>query len=131
VENDSVDTGTTIAILLWLIGLPVLFAIINVLKGKYWFAVLGFFFGIFSLIGAIRLAKPNSRWAKRYSPEQMEEAKRRFPRQAAKVDPSWQPPAGHEDQHSTAITEWPEDDPSEWDKTTRRAYQKQYGKSPS
>ena len=41
-----------------------------------------------ALVGAIRLAKPNSGWARKYSRPKMEEAKRRFPKQAAELDPA-------------------------------------------
>jgi hypothetical protein len=37
------------------------------LKGKPWFAILGvLLFGIFGIVGAIRLAKPHSWWARRF-----------------------------------------------------------------
>jgi uncharacterized membrane protein len=32
------------------------------MKGKPWFAALGILWGTFALVGAIRLAKPNSWW---------------------------------------------------------------------
>ena len=43
--------------LLWL-------AAICAMKGKWVFSVLGWFMGIFWIIGAARLAKPESRWAR-------------------------------------------------------------------
>jgi hypothetical protein len=60
--------------LLWL-------ATICAMKGKWVFFVLGWFSGIFWLVGAARLAKPWSRWARtRYGAQAMEAAGRRFPR---------------------------------------------------
>ena len=42
---------------------------IALLKGRVWFGVLGLLFPLFALIGALRLAKPRSPWARwRYAP---------------------------------------------------------------
>lgn len=54
-----VDGG--VLALLWLLGVPLVLAVINVLKGKYWFAAIGFF-----------VAGTN-----------------RFPGEAASIDPDW------------------------------------------
>jgi Mn2+/Fe2+ NRAMP family transporter len=48
-----------------LIGALLSAAMICAMKGKWVFFVVGWFNGIFWIIGASRLAKPNSRWAKR------------------------------------------------------------------
>jgi hypothetical protein len=62
-------------------------AVICVMKGKPWFAAIGVLvFGIFSIVGAIRLAKPTSRWAWRYDERTMAESMRRFPKEALKVE---------------------------------------------
>jgi hypothetical protein len=56
-------------------------AIACVLKGKLAFGLIGLFFSPVSIIGAIRLAKPDSPWArKRYRnrPKKMARAERRF-----------------------------------------------------
>lgn len=54
--------------------------VITFMKGKPVFGIIGIFIPIFALIGAIRLAKPNSSWARgRYDEAQMAEARRRFP----------------------------------------------------
>jgi hypothetical protein len=64
---------------LTLIGGLLALATICAMKGKWVFFVLGWFFGIFWLIGAMRLAKPGSRWARtRYDPVDMARAERRF-----------------------------------------------------
>jgi lysyl-tRNA synthetase class 2 len=53
-----------IAIAVWIIIeiVPVLFCL---LKGKIWTGVLGLFVPILAIVGAIRLARPNSPWARR------------------------------------------------------------------
>ncbi|MCP2341581.1 hypothetical protein [Actinomadura rupiterrae] len=38
-------------------------AVVALLKGKLWTGLLGLFIGVFALVGAIRLARPNSLWA--------------------------------------------------------------------
>jgi hypothetical protein len=56
-------------------------AVICAMKGKWAFFALGWFSGIFWIIGASRLAKPNSYWARRrYGELEMAEAERRFSR---------------------------------------------------
>jgi hypothetical protein len=60
--------------LLWL-------AAICAMKGKWVFFVLGCFNGIFWIVGAARLAKPWSRWARtHYGTQTMGAAERRFSR---------------------------------------------------
>jgi len=49
-----------------LIGGLLTLATICALKGKWVFFALGWFCGIFWIIGAARLGKPGSRWARRY-----------------------------------------------------------------
>jgi hypothetical protein len=59
-------------------------AFINALKGKWWFALWALIVTsglgtILGTVGAIRLAKPGSRWArKRYGDEKMAESLQRF-----------------------------------------------------
>jgi hypothetical protein len=58
------ETLTIVAITVY----AVFFFAINLLKGKYWFAFLGIV-GILNVlwwVGAVRLAKPKSWWARRY-----------------------------------------------------------------
>lgn len=68
-----------------IIGLLLAVAVVGVgvcaLKGKWIFAFVGLFCGVFWLIGALRLGKPDSWWAKRrYGDAEMAEANRRFSR---------------------------------------------------
>jgi hypothetical protein len=56
-------------------------AVICAMKGKWVFFVVGWFSGIFWIIGALRLAKPWSWWARRrYGDVDMERAQERFAR---------------------------------------------------
>jgi hypothetical protein len=56
-------------------------AMVCVLKGKIPFGLIGLFFPLVSIVGAIRLAKPDSPWARRRyrdRPKKMARAERRF-----------------------------------------------------
>jgi hypothetical protein len=44
------------------------FTIICLLKGKAWCGVIGVYIGLIALVGAIRLARPGSPWARRRYP---------------------------------------------------------------
>ncbi|HEY3674175.1 MAG TPA: hypothetical protein VGN51_24820 [Acidimicrobiia bacterium] len=60
-----------IVTVLWLI-------IVSVMKGKYKLALFGAFVPLFALVAALRLARPESRWAKRrYSPGKLARAEQR------------------------------------------------------
>ncbi len=61
---DSGDQGSVLAIV-GAVTVNLVFVLIVVAKGKLLTAVLGAFVPLLGLIGAIRLAKPGSRWAKR------------------------------------------------------------------
>ena len=62
------DSLTIVSVLFLLIALAVSIgtAVICLLKAKYWTFVAGLFIGLFWVVGAIRLAKPSSWWARRY-----------------------------------------------------------------
>lgn len=67
----------TIYVIAGLINLALV--VITFMKGKPVFGVIGIFVPIFALIGAIRLAKPESSWARsRYNDAMMAEARSRF-----------------------------------------------------
>lgn len=71
---------------LLLYGPALLLALVNSFKGKYWFGLL-FWLPPVVAIGAVRLAKPDSAWARRfYSREKMGEAMERFPDHAEGVE---------------------------------------------
>ncbi|TDC74508.1 hypothetical protein E1285_43115 [Actinomadura sp. 7K507] len=53
-------------------------AVIALLKGKIWTGVLGLLIGVVALVGAVRLARPDSPWARRrYSPGSRKEKRAR------------------------------------------------------
>jgi uncharacterized membrane protein len=53
-------------------------AVVAFLKGKLFTGVVGLFVPLVAVIGAIRLAKPGSRWARRYSGSKLERSRARF-----------------------------------------------------
>jgi hypothetical protein len=64
-----------------LIGGLLSVAVVCAMKGKWLFFVLGWFSGLFWIVGALRLAKPDSYWARRrYGSHELAEAERRFSR---------------------------------------------------
>jgi hypothetical protein len=65
--------------------------VICVLKGKIATAIFGCLFGVVQIVGAIRLAKPDSRWARGYTRRKMEAAKARYPKNADRVPADWVP----------------------------------------
>jgi hypothetical protein len=74
-------TGVGLIVGLMLILGLLSLAVICAMKGKWVFFVLGWFSGIFWLVGASRLALPYSFWARRwYSDAKMADARRRFAR---------------------------------------------------
>lgn len=83
-------------------------------KGKPWLAIAGVLLSpAWSCVGAIRLAKPGSRWAGRYyDSDKLAYSRRRFPDLA---------PLPHEQDSEP----WPYDDPKQADRITRRAIRRQ------
>jgi hypothetical protein len=74
------DVGLIIVFFGWFIALPVSLLVINALKGKWWFALFGAGgVHVLGVVGAIRLAKPHSYWARRwYGEEKMARTMSRF-----------------------------------------------------
>jgi hypothetical protein len=63
------DPGSAI-IAIGVAGLQVAFCSVAVLKGKFVFGLVGLFVPVFAYVGAIRLARPRSPWARRrYAPD--------------------------------------------------------------
>ena len=80
--QDNATIGVTIAGIL----LHLLLIVLCVAKGKYKWALFGTFIPVVSVVGAVRLARPTSRWAKRrYSADKLDKAKHR----AAQMDARW------------------------------------------
>jgi hypothetical protein len=58
-------------------------AIVCFLKGKTFTGIVGVFVPLVALVGAVRLAKPGSRWARRYEGPKLKRAETRFAETAA------------------------------------------------
>jgi hypothetical protein len=87
-DNGKITAGS--ALLALAIVLP--FLVVCVLKGKYRMTLFSLFVFPVAIVGAVRLARPQSRWANwRYKPEKLARAQRRTERQDARYDPiaSW------------------------------------------
>jgi hypothetical protein len=64
-----------------------LFVLIAATKGKVYFAIFGVFIPVLSIVGAMRLAEPDSLWAKkRYSkkPKKLQRSRKRYARYGAR-----------------------------------------------
>jgi hypothetical protein len=86
IQNDDGSISVGPALLAIAIALP--FFYVSVLKGKYRTTLFGLFFFPAAIVGAIRLARPRSRWAKRhYGEKKMERAVSRL----ANHDARWGP----------------------------------------
>jgi hypothetical protein len=73
------------------------FTVICLLKGKVWCGVIGVYIGLIALVGAIRLARPGSPWARRRYPE----GSRKMARAAAREQRYWR--------HATRLRIWFQD----------------------
>ena len=79
----AVRVGAEVATVLTLVLI-----IVCVLKGKFKLALFGIFVAPLAWLGALRIARPTSRWAqRRYGPRRLERAERR----AATFDARWDP----------------------------------------
>jgi hypothetical protein len=71
------------------IALLVMWLLVCIAKGKYKLALFGAFIPVVALVGAIRLARPGSRWAKRrYGREKLSRAAERSTRYDARFGPA-------------------------------------------
>src|SRR3954465_14587525 len=67
-----------VLVLLLVVVAIVWLIVVSIMKGKYKLALFGAFMPVCALVGAMRLARPESRWAKRhYGPEKLARAKAR------------------------------------------------------
>jgi hypothetical protein len=64
--EDAQGSVTAIALL---VGIHVTYCTLAILKGKPWLGLLGLCVPLIALVGAIRLAKPHSPWARRFYKE--------------------------------------------------------------
>ena len=66
-------------VVLIIVGLSIAMGITTALKGKPWLLLLGFLIGWCWIFGSLRLAKPQSWWARRfYDSVKMNESRTRF-----------------------------------------------------
>ena len=76
----DIDAGNGVTLLATLasIALLVFWIVLCIVKGKYKLALFGAFIPIVAVVGAVRLARPGSRWAKRrYHGRKLERAEKR------------------------------------------------------
>jgi hypothetical protein len=105
--------GVLIILALW-VSLPV----INALKGKWWFALFALAGGWLGIVGAIRLAKPHSYWARHwYGEDKMTQTMQRFGGKGGLFPGSLPPDMTPNPQDSEP---WLDQDATEQDKLTRR-----------
>jgi hypothetical protein len=77
--KERVVNDTSTAILVTVQVIAVLLAAVAIYKGKRLLAIVGVFVPLVALTAAVRLAKPRSRWARRfYSAEKLHTAQHRF-----------------------------------------------------
>ena len=82
--DDAAGTAVLVVSIVF-ITIHLAFVAINVAKGKYRFALFGTFIPLLSIIGAIRLARPGSRWAhRRYDADKRDRAVQRAERMDAR-----------------------------------------------
>jgi hypothetical protein len=81
-----------------------LLVVVCVLKGKFKIALFGTFIPVLALVGAVRLARPHSRWARRYDAARLAESERR----TVRFDHRWVPWL---DRVSDAVAGKPSTDP--------------------
>lgn len=83
------STGSTVAFVLALLSLAghVSLILLCIAKGKYRSALFGAFIPVVAAYAAVRLARPGSRWSRRYSPERLAEARERAERWDARFGP--------------------------------------------
>lgn len=87
VGDDSLSAAESRAVLIPLQAVGIALAIVCFLKDKIFTGILGLFIPAVALIGAIRLAKPRSRFARRrYHGAKLDKARARFAREQAASD---------------------------------------------
>lgn len=62
--TEEADGETTLGVIAVVLLIDLSLAVVTLLKGKVWTGLLGIFVGVFSLVGAVRLARPGSPWAR-------------------------------------------------------------------
>jgi len=78
VGGDHLSGSESTAVLLPLQVLGIGMTVVCFLKGKTFAGIVGLFLPAVALVGALRLAKPGSRWARRYEVPKLERSRARF-----------------------------------------------------
>jgi hypothetical protein len=78
VGGERLSGGESTALLLPLQSAGACLAVVCFLKGKRFAGIVGLFVPAVALVGAVRLAKPDSRWARRYERSKLERSQARF-----------------------------------------------------
>ena len=78
VGGNTLSSGESTAVLVPVQALGACLAVVCFLKGKPFLAIVGVVLPLVALVGAVRLAKPRSRWARRYHGAKRERARSRF-----------------------------------------------------
>jgi uncharacterized membrane protein len=78
VGGRSLSGGESAAVLVPLQLAGASLALVCFLKGKRFAGIVGVFVPLAALVGAVRLAKPGSRWARRYAGPKLERSRARF-----------------------------------------------------
>jgi hypothetical protein len=60
------DAGESVAVIAAAVAVNLVCCTLAILKGKPWLGVFGMFVPLIALVGAVRLAKPGSPWARRF-----------------------------------------------------------------
>jgi hypothetical protein len=117
----AASTASTVAgvvVGLIILALWVSLPVINALKGKWWFALFALAGGWLGIVGAIRLAKPHSYWARHwYGEQKMAKTMLRFKGKGGLFPGSVPPDMTPNPQDSEP---WSDQDLAEQDKLTRR-----------
>jgi hypothetical protein len=78
VGGDQLSGSESTAVLVPLQVAGLCFTVVCFLKGKTFAGIVGLFVPVVALVGALRLAKPGSRWARRYEDGKLERSRSRF-----------------------------------------------------
>jgi hypothetical protein len=78
-DDTGGDTPLVIAVFL---AISLVQGIVCLVKGKIWTGIFGLYFGIFSLVGAFRVARPESMWARRRYAEGSKKMRKSLRREA-------------------------------------------------
>jgi hypothetical protein len=87
--DDEATKGVAVVATVLTVGVNLLWIVLCITKGKYKLALFSVFLPLVGLAGALRLARPGSRWARhRYSPAKQAKAAERAARYDRRVGPA-------------------------------------------